>query len=117
MAKIFQDEMRLILFHFNDYRVAAEPKFQENRSLQLKLRDAEIALAAKSPVNEAEYAFDERSPLILYDCLIPKLKEHRKFKAETSNIHTRGCLVTDYEAKAQVLLLQKQIDELKLAEI
>ena len=101
--------MRLILFHFNDYRVAAEPKFEEVRSLKQKLRDAELAFAGKSPVNEAEYAFDECSPLILYDCLIPKLKEHTKFKSETSNIYTRG-LVEDYEAKKQVLLLQKQID-------
>ena len=37
-------------------------------------------LALKTPVLEAENAIDDRSPLGLYDCLIPKLKEHRRFK-------------------------------------
>ena len=31
----------------------------------------ENAIAQKSPVNEAEYAFDDRTPLSLYDCMIP----------------------------------------------
>lgn len=34
----------------------------------------------KSPTLEAEHAIDDTSPLKLYDCLIPKLKEHRRFK-------------------------------------
>ena len=29
---------------------------------------------------EAEYAIDDRTALQLYDCLIPKIKEHRRFK-------------------------------------
>ena len=39
-----------------------------------------MALALKTPVNEAEYAIDDRTALSLYDCLIPKIKEHIKFK-------------------------------------
>ena len=40
----------------------------------------ERAFAMKTPVMEAEFAIDERSPLSLYDNLIPTLREHRKFK-------------------------------------
>ena len=55
-----------------------------------KLKQADIVLqnahllegilALKTPVLEAENAIDDRTPLSLYDCLIPKLKEHRRFK-------------------------------------
>lgn len=40
----------------------------------------ETRLALKSPTLEAEYAIDEASSLSLYDCLVPKLKEHRRFR-------------------------------------
>jgi len=29
---------------------------------------------------EAEFAIDERSALSLYDCLVPRIKEHRRSK-------------------------------------
>lgn len=37
----------------------------------------EKAYMLKTPVLEVEFAHDDRSPLSLYDCLIPKLREHR----------------------------------------
>lgn len=40
----------------------------------------ERAFALKTPVLEAEYAMDDRTALNLYDCLIPKLREHRKLE-------------------------------------
>lgn len=33
-------------------------------------------LALKAPVMEASFEISEKSPLVLYDCLIPKIKEH-----------------------------------------
>ena len=39
---------------------------------------AETLYATKTPVMEAEYAFDESTALSLYDSLIPMLKEHRR---------------------------------------
>ena len=44
--------------------------------------ELEGALALKTPVTEAEYAIDERSQLSLYDCLVPTIKEHRRFKVQ-----------------------------------
>ena len=43
------------------------------------IKNLEQHLALKTPVMEAELAFDESSALSLYDCLIPKIKEHRMF--------------------------------------
>ena len=40
----------------------------------------ELAVAQKSPVMEAEHAIDDRTALSLYDCLVPKIKEHRRFR-------------------------------------
>ena len=42
----------------------------------------EHAFSLTSPVLEAEYAHDERSPLNLYDCLIPRLREHRRLRIQ-----------------------------------
>ena len=46
--------------------------------MQNKWRIAETLYASKTPVMEAEYAFDESTALSLYDSLIPMLKEHRR---------------------------------------
>ena len=40
----------------------------------------EHAFTLTGPVLDAEYALDDRTPLNFYDCLIPRLREHRKFK-------------------------------------
>ena len=33
----------------------------------------------RSPVMEAEHAIDDCTAMSFYDCLIPKLREHRRF--------------------------------------
>ena len=48
--------------------------------MQETIKMLEIALAQKTPVMEAENAIDDRNPLSAFDCLVPKLKEHRRFK-------------------------------------
>lgn len=40
----------------------------------------ETYYSIKTPVMEAEHAMDDRTPLALYDCLVPKIKEHRRFR-------------------------------------
>ena len=50
------------------------PESNERDQLLENWKITEILLAQKTPVFEAEYALDERTPLSLYDCLVPKLK-------------------------------------------
>ena len=45
-----------------------------------KVKMMEILLAQKSPVMQAEHAIDDTNAFSFFDCLIPKLKEHRRFK-------------------------------------
>ena len=42
--------------------------------------EVEIALALKNPTLEAEYQLSDETPLKLYDCLVPKLKEFLRAK-------------------------------------
>ena len=52
----------------------------ERNYLQDKWRMFEHAFALTTPALEAEYAHDERTALNLYDCLIPRLREHRRLR-------------------------------------
>ena len=51
---------------------------RDNKSLCM----VEELWTMKSPCMEAEYAIDERTTLSLYDCMVPKLKEHRRFRIQ-----------------------------------
>lgn len=37
----------------------------------------ELTLARKIPCFEAEYGLSDYTPLRMYDCLVPKVKEHK----------------------------------------
>ena len=56
---------------------------------------------------EAEYAIDDRSALCLYDCLIPRIREHRKLKLRPEN--TKEELREDFKAQQEVLILQLKV--------
>jgi len=78
----FTEEMHKVCKQFQQYRMLTDGEIDEKGLLLIQMRTVESLLAQKSPVNEAEYAFDERTPLTLYDCLTPKVKEFRKFTSE-----------------------------------
>ena len=58
----------------------SEAELNKKNKMNNHLGYLEQCFALKTPIMEAEYALDERSPLSLYDCLVPTLKEHRRFK-------------------------------------
>ena len=66
---------------------------------------------------EVEYAYDERTALSLYDCLVPKLKEHRRLIRPKDYVDT----VEDYMYKSKIrhaeLELSKERVPRLLAEI
>ena len=70
---------------FKNRTEANKPLFEDMKE---KINLLEIALAQKYPVMEAEHAFDDTNPLSTFDCLIPKLKEHRRFKLLTDDTTT-----------------------------
>ena len=62
----------------------------------------EKAYALRSPVMEAEYAFDDRTAISFYDCLIPRLREHVKFRIRPE-IYTHKNLLYDLKAKQRAV--------------
>ena len=64
--------------------------------------ETEQAFAQRTPIMQAEYALDRTSALSLYDGLLPRLREHRRFqkdKVERDEIE-------DYDAKVDARELE-----------
>ena len=59
-----------------------------------KIKYLEMALAQKTPVMEAENAIDETNPLSLFDCLVPKIKENRRFRIQKDDAFS----IADFKA-------------------
>ena len=62
----------------------------------------EKMIALKMPVLEAEHAIDERTALSLYDCLVPKIKEHRRFHIRLEDKFS----IDDFKSKLTVHRLE-----------
>ena len=59
---------------------------------------------------EAVFALDERSALSLYDCLVPMLKEHRRFKI---NLHD-AFNINDFKTQQRVKTLEWELSRSRL---
>ena len=62
-------------------------------------------VALKTPCMQAEHAIDDGSALSLYDCLIPKIREHRRFKVFKDSPYS----VEDFRAQLTVRKLEAEI--------
>ena len=70
----------------------------------------ETSLALKTPVTEAEFAIDERTPLSLYDCLVPRIKEHRRFRITQDSPFS----IADFKAQQTIRQLDYEIEKKRL---
>ena len=70
----------------------------------------EQCVALKTPVMEAEFALDERSQLSLYDCLVPTLKEHRRFKINLQDNFN----INDFKTQQRVKELEWNLHQSRL---
>ena len=60
----------------------------------------EVKVAQKTPVMEAEFAIDDMNhSLSFFDCLIPKLKEHRRFKINPDDVFSIADIKTQQRVK------------------
>ena len=65
---------------FLDFKTRTDFLLEQARKRGEDMKCLEQALSLRTPVMEAEHALDDRTAIDLYNCLIPKLKEHRKFR-------------------------------------
>lgn len=63
-----------------DYKERSEQKIKWADEMGDNCVILETLVAMKTPVMEAEHVLDERNKFSFYNCLIPMLKEHRRFK-------------------------------------
>ena len=70
----------------------------------------ENLICLKSPCMEAEYAIDDRTSLSLYDCLLPKLKEHRRFRIQKDAVFS----VSDFKAQLKIKQYDSQLEQKRL---
>ena len=76
-CKNFTEELHLILRQFLDYKAKTNSRMAEVAWYQENVKILEQTLARKIPVFESEYGMSETTPLRLYDCLVPRIKENR----------------------------------------
>ena len=74
-----------MLQDFLVYKERNDKLIEEREILHQNWIECERALALKTPVREAEFALDDSSALELYDCLLPLIKEHRRFEIPRNN--------------------------------
>ena len=79
VAQLLSKTHHNVIGKFIEFKGRYERMMAERDTILKNWQIAEILLAQKSPVFEAEYAIEPRTPLRLYDCLVPTLKEHRRF--------------------------------------
>jgi len=72
-STLTQTHYRMVMA-FLDFKKRNEKHMEEREYFLTNWKLTELALAQKSPALEAEFALDERTPLGLYDCLVPALK-------------------------------------------
>lgn len=109
LKAITKNHKQLIQQHI-EYRDDTELLINERNMLRDRWMTYEHTCAMKSPVMEAEYAHDDTTALSMYDCLIPKLREWRKFRIRPE-IKYREMLVPDMKAHQRVLELQFELQE------
>lgn len=96
-----------IITSFMDFKERNDEMIKEREVIKQKWQYVERALALKSPVMEAEFAFDDCSALSLYDCLIPKIKAYRKLQIRPEIIVGAD----DFKAQSKVLQLEYELEQ------
>ena len=77
ICKSFTEELHLVLSQFILYKRKTNSRLDESEWYKENVKVLEMTLTRKIPVFESEYGMSETTPLRLYDCLVPRIKEHR----------------------------------------
>ena len=80
ITNVLSKQHQNIIKTFVNYRIDSEKKIDERDLLLQRWRLFEEAYCLRSPALEAEFVFDRRSAIGMYDCVIPQLKEYRKLE-------------------------------------
>ena len=90
---------------FLEHKKRTETYMNQRDDILKRWQYSEEALALKSPVMEAEYAYDDKTTLSLYDCTVPKIKEHRRLILPQDYKET----ILDYRAKTDSIRIEQDL--------
>ena len=79
ITTLLTQQHHVVIKNFLEHKRRNEKMIAEREVILKHWKQTEFLLALKGPVHEAEFAIEEKSPLVLYDCLIPTLRENRRF--------------------------------------
>jgi len=99
-----------LVTQFLDFKERTLVRIEKNNVLENRVAFLETCYAMKTPVMEAEFALDERSPLSLYDCLVPVLKEHRRFKINLRDKFN----INDFKSQQKVKQLEWDLQKSRM---
>lgn len=80
VTRLLTRQHRKIVQQFIEFKERSARELKEARKMQDHVVYLETMCALKSPCMQAEHVIDDATELTLYNCLVPKLREHRKFK-------------------------------------
>ena len=73
LTRLFTQEHHKIIKSYLDFKASTQAKVERVEYLEERLFQSEIAFAGLAYTVEATVSLDEKSPLSLYDCLIPHI--------------------------------------------
>ena len=70
----------------------------------------EVLLAQKTPVMQAEHCIDDRTALNFYNCLVPKIKENRRYRIQKDSVFS----IADFKEQAKVRQFEYELEQKEL---
>ena len=110
VTQIVTKQHHFLLQQFLHYKDRSDDQIKKFEELKRVVGMLELAVAQKTPVMEAEYAIDDTNKLSLFDCLIPKLKENRRFKIQKDEVFS----IADFKTQQRVKQLEWELEQQRL---
>ena len=107
VTKLFTNTHHSLIQQFIEFKERTRHILKEREFHLEQVAMLETALASKSPMLEAENAIDESTALKMYDCLVPHIKEHRRFKILPDSLFS----ISDFNAMYKVKKLEATIQK------
>lgn len=95
---------------FIDFKDRTDQKLAQADKQMRDVTYLETYVALKSPANQAEHVIDEGTALSLYDSLVPKLREHRRFKL----LKDAEFSLADFKIQQKVRSMEYELEKKRL---
>lgn len=113
VTKLLTRQHHLTIKQFLDFKDRTDFLLEQARRRGDEVKLLEQALCLRTPVMEAEYAIDDRSPIDFYNCLIPKLREQVRFRVKKDEKFS----VSDVKSQLRLRELERELERKELPKL